>query len=345
MNKSTKTRYIIFQILVEIFKKSKNFETVFNKFIINQNFNQKDISFINNVCLNTMRRSMHCKLILKKFSKSGLNTNQYILLSSAIVQIVYLKIKPYAVVNETVNVAKKIKIFPGFVNALLKNILNNLDNVSKIEIDLYDFPGWFVNQAKIKEKFESDKFIKTFCEHPSLHLVFKSEKYLNNFKEPHTKSSKYSAFVETQKKVSKIYNFEKGEWWVQDFASMLPLALNAKTKNLHILDMCSAPGGKAFLVLSDNKAVLNDINIKRISKLKTNLSRLKFKTKIMNLNGLDFDESHKFDMVILDAPCSSIGTIRKHPEIFFRSKYPDFGSLNQLQKSLLEKSSRLVNNK
>ena len=63
----------------------------------------------------------------------------------------------------------------------------------------------------------------------------------------------------------------------------------------------------------------------------------------MNLNGLDFDEDHKFDMVILDAPCSSIGTIRKHPEIFFRSKYPDFGSLNRVQKSLLEKSSRLIN--
>ena len=106
MNRSTKTRYIIFQILVEIFKKNKNFETVFDKFIIDQDFNQKDISFINNVCLNTMRRSMHCKLILEKFSKSKLNSNQYILLSSAIVQIVYLKIKPYAVVNETVNVAK-----------------------------------------------------------------------------------------------------------------------------------------------------------------------------------------------------------------------------------------------
>ena len=74
MNRSTKTRYVIFQILAEIFKKNKNFETVFNKLIINQDFNQKDISFINNVCLNTMRRSVHCKLILNKFSKSGLTT-------------------------------------------------------------------------------------------------------------------------------------------------------------------------------------------------------------------------------------------------------------------------------
>ena len=162
MNRSTKTRYVIFQILVEIFKKNKNFETVFNKFIIDQDFNQKDISFINNVCLNTMRRSMHCKLILNKFSKSKLNTNQYILLSSAIVQIIYLKIKPYAVVNETVNVAKKVKIFPGFVNALLKNILNNLDEVSKIEIDLYDFPNWFVKQIKIKKNLKQINLLRLF---------------------------------------------------------------------------------------------------------------------------------------------------------------------------------------
>ena len=101
--------------------------------------------------------------------------------------------------------------------------------------------------------------------------------------------------------------------------------------------------GKAFQILSNNDVVLNDININRISKLKTNLYRLKFKPKIINLNGLDFDESHKFDMVILDAPCSSIGTIRRHPEIF-KSKYPDF-TFKQTSKSLLEKSSRLIKNK
>ena len=253
-------------------------------------------------------------------------------MSSAVVQIVYLKIKPYAVINETVNVAKKVKIFPGFVNALLKNILNNLEEVSKTKINLCDFPNWFVKQINDKKIFKTDKFIETFCEHPSLHLVFKSDKHLNDFKETHTKSSKNSAFVIKQKKVKDISSFEKGEWWVQDFASMLPLALMPKTKNLSILDICAAPGGKAFQILSNNKVVLNDISMKRISKLKINLSRLKFKPKIMNMNGLDFDESHKFDMVILDAPCSSIGTIRKHPEIFFKSRNPDLTSLNLLQK-------------
>ena len=108
MNNITKTRYAIFQILLEVFKKNKNFDTALNKVIFKYNFNQKDISFINNVCLNTMRRSIHIKIILKKYVKSKLKINEFTLLSSALSQILYLNIKHYAVVNETVNVAKKL---------------------------------------------------------------------------------------------------------------------------------------------------------------------------------------------------------------------------------------------
>ena len=345
MNISTKTRYVIFQILVEIFKKNKNFETVFNQMVIGQNFSQKDISFVNNVCLNSMRKSMHCKLILNKFVKSKINTNESILLSSAIVQIIYLRIKPYAVVNETVNVAKKVKIFSGFVNAVLKNIIKNVDEVNKIQLSLNDFPKWFLKQINLTKNFNADKFIKTFDDQPSLHLVFKSREDLDNFKEPKIKTSTNSIFIKTKKKVTGIQNFNKGEWWVQDFSSMLPLAISNKIENLNILDMCAAPGGKAFQVLSKNRVILNDINLKRISRLKKNLNRLKLNPEIKNLNALNLDENHKFDMVILDAPCSSIGTIRKHPEIFFRSIGPDMGYLIQLQKNLLQKASQLINNK
>ena len=345
MNRSTKTRYIIFQILVEVFKKNKNFETAFNKMTHGQDLGQRDISFINNVCLNSMRRNIHCKLILNKFIKSKLNTNQRILLSSAIVQIVYLKMKPYAVVNETVNVAKKVKVFSGFVNAVLKNILNNIYKVRKTQIELFDLPNWFVKQINQSKNFNAEKFISTFCDYPSLHIVFKSAQYLNNYTEAHTKSSENSAFIESKKKINDMPNFKKGEWWVQDFSSMLPLAIKPKIKNLQILDLCAAPGGKAFQILSNNNVILNDISLKRISKLRNNLSRLKFNPEIQNINGLDFDENYKFDVVILDAPCSSIGTVRKHPEILFKSKEPDFATLNELQKNLLQKSSKLIKNK
>ena len=345
MNRSTKTRYAIFQILIEVFKKNRSFETVFNQKIIEFNFNKNEISFINNVCLNSMRKSIYCKIILNKFIKTKLKTNEYILLSSAIVQILFLNIKPYAVVNETVNVSKKIKVFPGFINAILKNILKNINNLKKIELKLTDFPKWFVDEINKSVNINPYFFIDTFYKQPSLHLVFKSEKFLNNFEEKHTRSSTKSAFVEVKKKISDIDNFKDGDWWVQDFSSMIPLAINNKIKNYNILDICAAPGGKAFQILSNNKVILNDINKKRILKLKENLSRLGFEPEIKNLNALDFIEDKKYDIVLVDSPCSSIGTIRRHPEILFKSEKPNFVKLNQIQKNLLKKSSKLVKNK
>ena len=342
MNRSTKTRYTIFQILIEIFKKNINFEKILNEKIAKHNFNADEVSFINNVCLNSMRRNLHCRIILSKFVKKKLKTNEFVLLSSAIVQIVYLNIKPYAVVNETVNVSKKIKVFPGFINAILKNIAKNLDEVKKTKIVLKDFPRWFVDETNKTKNINIDSFINTFYKQPNLHLVFKSEKNLRAFKEPITTSSSKSAFLKVQKKISSIDNFNKGEWWVQDFSSMLPLAINNKIKNNDILDICAAPGGKAFQILSDNNVVLNDINKKRILKLKENLHRLNYNPEIKNLNALDFNENIKYDIVLLDSPCSSIGTIRKHPEIFFRSTKPNFISLNKLQNNLLKKASKLV---
>ena len=132
---------------------------------------------------------------------------------------------------------------------------------------------------------------------------------------------------------------------MQDFSSMLPLAINNNIKHYDILDLCAAPGGKAFQILSNNKVILNDISKKRIIKLKENLSRLGFKAKIKNFNALNFNEKIKYDIILLDAPCSSIGTIRKHPEIFFRFKKPNFTELNKLQINLLKKSANLVKNK
>ncbi len=345
MNRSTKTRYAIFQILIEIFKKNKSFDVVFNQKIAEFNFNKNEISFINNVCLNSMRKSIHCKIILNKFIKTKLKANEFILLSSAIVQILYLNIKPYAVVNETVNVSKQIKVFPGFVNAILKNILKNIENLKKIELKLTDFPAWFVDEISKCENVDPYSFIDTFHKQPSLHLVFKSENCLDNFEEKHTRSSKKSAFLDIKKKISDIKNFNEGDWWVQDFSSMIPLAISNKIKNYNILDICAAPGGKAFQILSNNKVVLNDINNKRILKLKENLLRLRFDAEIKNLNALDFVEDKKYDIVLVDSPCSSIGTIRRHPEILFKTEKPNFVKLNEIQKNLLKKSSRLVKRK
>ena len=113
---------------------------------------------------------------------------------------------------------------------------------------------------------------------------------------------------------------------MQDFSSYFPLSnLFIKDKNIKILDACAAPGGKSFQLLSrGHTVVLNDKSSTRIKVLTSNLTRLKLYPKILNKDFTNFDINEKYNLIVIDAPCSAIGTIRKNPEIFFKNKGPDF---------------------
>ena len=105
-----------------------------------------------------------------------------------------------------------------------------------------------------------------------------------------------------------------------------------------------APGGKSFqLLFRGHNIVLNDKNRYRLQVLKSNLDRLKLKANILNADFTEFDSKQKYDVIILDTPCSAIGTIRKNPEIFFKNKGPDFSELISLQENMLRKASTLLN--
>ena len=125
---------------------------------------------------------------------------------------------------------------------------------------------------------------------------------------------------------------------------MLPLYLSPEIRSKKVLDMCAAPGGKAFQAISlNNNVTLNDISLKRAKKLTINLKRLNFGNKIKNYNALDIPENEKFDVIILDSPCSGVGTLRRNPEILFKKKPPDLEFLTKIQKNLINKAAKLLN--
>ncbi len=342
MTKSVKIRKIIFEILYEIFKRNNNFEESFKNNTKNISLNYQETSMIYNIVLNSMRNNFFIESILNKYLKEKTSYKIKILLFSAITQILYLDFKDYAVTNDTVEVAKIKKLNPGLINSLLKNIIRNRESINKREIHKSSIPIWFSKALK-KLNIDSYRFFKNICQEPSLHLVFKDKKYTNSFIENCFKTTEVSIFIKNKKKILDIENFQKGEWWVQDLASMLPIYLSPEFRSKNILDMCSAPGGKAFQLLSlKNNVVLNDKSLKRINLLKKNLKRLKFDCEITNVNALNIMEDKKFDVVILDSPCSGIGTVRRNPEIFFKHKPPDFTYLVNLQLKLLNKASRLL---
>jgi len=124
---------------------------------------------------------------------------------------------------------------------------------------------------------------------------------------------------------------------------MLPLYLTPNIKNKVVLDMCAAPGGKTFQALNYGaKLDIIEINPKRADILQENLSRLKFINQIKIIDALKISETKKYDLVLVDAPCSSVGTIRRNPEIFFRSSVPDFYKITSLQNKLLNKAKNIL---
>ncbi len=344
MIKGEQIRFDIHNILYTIHKLNKTVNNKAIKKIINKH-KKEDIAFINNVILNAMRFHLHISKIIEKYIKKKLRDNEKIILISAITQIVFLNFKEYAVINCSVEIAKKLKIYHGLINASLKKISKDKTTLKKIKIIFDDLPLWFKNETSYLTYLEKKLFLENFNKEPSLHIVFKDQERLKIFEEKLIKTSELSGFLINKKNIKDIKSFSNGNWWVQDFSSFFPLYnLELKRSYKKFLDACASPGGKSFQLLSKNQnLLLNDKSFSRIKILESNLNRLNFKTKISNKDFIKFNDSEKYDFIIVDAPCSAIGTIRKNPEIFFKTKPPNLNELSILQKNMLEKASNLLN--
>ena len=344
MIKGEKVRFDIHNILFSIYKFNNTLENTSIKKIINKH-KKEDVSFIFNVTLNSMRLHIHSLKILKKYIKKKLRDHEKILLISAITQIVFLNFKEYAVINCSVEISKKLKLYPALINASLKAIAKNKKKLKNIKISYNDLPQWFRKRTSSLTIHEKKRFLENFYKEPDVHIVFKNKEKLNEFDEGLIKTSSTSGFLIDKKEIEGKKSFIRGDWWVQDFSSFFPINnIEFKNQDLKLLDACAAPGGKAFQLLSKNlKVTLNDKSKRRIQTLNSNLNRLKFNPKVLNKDFIKFDKNEKFDFIIIDAPCSAIGTIRKNPEIFFKSKIPDFDGLNNLQQNMLEKAALLLN--
>ena len=342
--KGLKIRFEIHNILFSIYKfnKTLNYSSI-QKQVSKQK--KEDISFLYNVTLNSMRLHIHCLKIIDKFIKKKLRDQEKILLISGITQIVFLNFKEYAVINCSVEIAKKLKLYPGLINSTLKKIAKSKNDLKKIKIKFSDLPLWFQKKTSFLSAYDKKKFLENFHKEPDIHIVFKDEKKLKEFENKLLKTSKISGFLIDEKNFQNLNSFINGDWWVQDFSSFLPIYnFEEINRNEIFLDACAAPGGKSFQILSKKSNVtLNDKNKNRIQTLKSNLKRLRFRAEILNKDFIQFDNNKKYDVIIIDAPCSAIGTIRRNPEIFFRNKGPDFKQLLSLQENMLEKASCLLN--
>lgn len=144
-------------------------------------------------------------------------------------------------------------------------------------------------------------------------------------------------------RIPDLPGFNDGEWWVQDAAAALPVRLLNVKPGLRVADLCAAPGGKtAELVNAGSDVTAVDISAARLRRVKDNLDRLQFAADCVTADVLTWTPAAPFDAVLLDAPCSATGTIRRHPDILHVRQTRGFEKLTALQGRLLERAAAAV---
>lgn len=142
--------------------------------------------------------------------------------------------------------------------------------------------------------------------------------------------------------VSALAGFEAGDWWVQDAAAAFPVQVLAPQADEKILDLCAAPGGKTMqIAASDAEVTAVDASAGRMRRVAENLERTKLTAKTVVADAFEFDEGG-FDAVLLDAPCSATGTIRRHPDLPYAKDGSEFGALIDQQARMIDHALTLL---
>jgi 16S rRNA (cytosine967-C5)-methyltransferase len=143
--------------------------------------------------------------------------------------------------------------------------------------------------------------------------------------------------------ISELPGYAEGAWWVQDAAATLPVRLFGDVAGKRVADLCAAPGGKTLQLCAGGALVTAvDISARRIGRLNDNLARAGMTAELVTADAGKWTPAEKFDAILLDAPCSGTGTLRRHPDIAWLKDNDDVSRLTLTQDRLLVHALELL---
>ncbi len=149
--------------------------------------------------------------------------------------------------------------------------------------------------------------------------------------------------LEEKGQISALAGYEAGGWWVQDAAAALAVRLVAPQRGERVLDLCAAPGGKTLqLAAAGADVTALDVSGPRLARLHENLTRCRLQARVVVADALVWEPEDRFDAVLLDAPCSATGTIRRHPDLPFVKDGSEVPELVELQARMLDRALTMV---
>ncbi len=319
------------------------------------------------ICYGVLRWYYNLNHIAQKLLRKPLKGKKYaihLLFLIGLYQLIYLRIPEHAVVHETVNETKRLQLAwaSGLINALLRNFLRQKDTLLpsnkhfySVENAALEHPKWLQQQIKTDWEEDWQTIFIANQQHPPLFLRINPlhhspASYLQYLQKEHIAASicppptQQAILLENAIAVQKLPGFQAGWASVQDRAAQLAAHILSPQAGENILDACAAPGGKTAHLLEITptiQLVSVDKDARRLLKIQENLERLDYHatTIVADLTDTQHswlaDPSLRFDRILLDAPCSATGVIRRHPDIKLLRQQQDIITLQQLQQHIL----------
>ena len=257
-------------------------------------------------------------------------------------QILFMDVPPHAAINETVAATgRREQPFRGLINAVLRRVSEagkNMDAVSDLPIWLLD--GW--QQAYgAKQTAQIEAVLR---QTPPLDLQFRNAIALKDWQAANPGMghalTPTCLRLEATGDVTRMPGFDAGMWWVQDISAALAAPLLRADAQTHVLDLCAAPGGKTLqLAASGARVTALDASQSRLERLRANLARTGLSAQALRADLENWEAPRSFSHVLLDAPCSATGTIRRHPDLPLHRRRSDIEKSARLQSTLLERAA------
>lgn len=267
---------------------------------------------------------------------------------AAVAQLLFMGLSSHAVVNLAVEQCKKnpkTRRYAGLVNAVLRRIAATgaetvaAQDAAKLNTAPWLWDRWSAHYGDAIAR----RIAEAHLGEPPLDLSVKSD--LEHWAEQLGGVALPTGSVRLRAKgrIEALAGFDDGAWWVQDAAAALPVRILGDVSGKSVGDLCAAPGGKtAQLVAAGAKVTAVDTAATRLAMLEQNLARLGMAAATVEADALSWRPDEPFDAVLLDAPCSATGTIRRHPDIPHVKREKDVTELADLQAKLLDHALAMI---
>jgi 16S rRNA (cytosine967-C5)-methyltransferase len=315
----------------------------------------RDRALVRHLVATVLRRLGTLRHMLGLFLDRGLpadapRTETALLIGMA--QILWLEVPDHAAVDLAVRLVqadRRAARYAGLVNAVLRRVTRDgAKHLAGVDTTLLDAPNWLMGRWIAAYGTETARAIAVANSHePALDLTIKHDPahwaaVLGGRLLP---TGSVRALVHGP--VSGLPGYQEGAWWVQDAAAALPARLLGDVAGKTVADLCAAPGGKtAQLAAAGARVVAVDRAQSRLERVRANLARLGLTAEIVCADILDPDLAQwpvtQFDAILLDAPCSSTGTIRRHPDVPWRKQPDDIATLATMQRAMLTRAAELI---